>query len=116
MVDLSGERERRMNELGRALTAQGLCVDATITPRTLGLAEWHRVATAPTLPGGDTAVPEPGIVTRDLPHISLVELEPASGVASEARASAGRRADLDLRNLLGEGGMGRVHAAHQRSL
>ncbi len=48
----------------------------------------------------------------DLPHITL------SGLADDpAHERDGRgKADLEIRGLLGEGGMGRVHVAHQRSL
>jgi eukaryotic-like serine/threonine-protein kinase len=121
----AGTLERRVREIGLALTAQALPADATITPRALALAERDAAGMAPTLAQGEVAtVPEAGLA-RDLPHISLAQRAArsesnagtGSGVASAPRSlESGRRADLELHELLGEGGMGRVHAARQRSL
>jgi serine/threonine-protein kinase len=81
--------------------------DSTITPRTLSAATFVEAATqvAPA-PGGEEPILEP------LPRISL-------GFRSDGAPGDGPRtsnADLELSTVLGEGGMGRVHLARQRSL
>ena len=63
-------------------------------PETVGKAAWTR--------------PDPS----ELPRLSLSFADRPAGPVPESS----ERADLEVRGLLGEGGMGRVHAAHQRSL
>lgn len=112
---MPSELQTRLKQVTAALTRQGLPLGATITPRTLALAEGEIEGTAATLPDSVAATSRAVAVTRDLPRISLAD--PSSPcLPSEPLSSPGRRADLELRGLLGEGGMGRVHAAHQRSL
>jgi len=94
--------DERWEVLGLADTAVALRTDVTLRPdsgadvtRAPQLAAWTR--------------PDP----RDLPRLAL------SFTTTDAPAkalTASGRADLEVHALLGEGGMGKVHAAHQRSL
>jgi eukaryotic-like serine/threonine-protein kinase len=90
---------RRADELGLARTL-GLPLDATITARTL--------AAAP------ASATQPLITAPDLPHISVDGREAAGGEPSSA--SPRSRRDYAITATLGEGGMGRVQLARQRSL
>lgn len=93
----------------------GLAFDATITPETL-LGGPYASARAPAAPGPSSAAP-PGGSVGPLPRIGL------SGLAHGQRApdltpaaSLADPADFEIIDVLGEGGMGRVHLARQRSL
>ena len=63
------------------------------------------------LPFGST--PRPEGATENLPRISLAR---PGGAPWTAVRTDGRAPDLEVSLLLGEGGMGYVHLAHQRSL
>ena len=94
--------ERRLTALGLANTL-ALSVGATITPRTL-VKSFELASTL--------AHDAPGEHDDDLlPRISIDErLEDLPGVPPS------RRADYAIVATLGEGGMGRVHLARERSL
>ncbi|MCA9598229.1 MAG: serine/threonine protein kinase [Myxococcales bacterium] len=90
-VELRQTFDQRWQELALAETA--VAVDATITPEP---AAWTRP------------------VAEELPRISLSFSDAdAEGAPTPAAVS---RTDLEVRGVLGEGGMGRVHAARQHSL
>ncbi|GAB4114401.1 MAG: hypothetical protein OHK0013_49290 [Sandaracinaceae bacterium] len=82
--------------------ALALALDATITPETLARASQ---SSEPTL--------DPSV--GPLPRIALSGL-PRGTQPPHATAPAPELADLEVVRLLGEGGMGRVHLARQRSL
>jgi eukaryotic-like serine/threonine-protein kinase len=95
--DLRGTFQRRWTALGLAETVLDIALDATVKP--------------------DGAGAEPKTFSRpnpeDLPRISLsFSGRSEIGATPDARA----RADLEVLDLIGEGGMGSVHAARQRSL
>ncbi len=86
----------RVSQLGIADTAVAVALDATQRP------------------GGEPSTrawtrPDPG----DLPRISLSF---ALASVPPSHPDARTRADLEVRGVIGEGGMGVVHAARQRSL
>ena len=82
--------------------APGLALDATITPQTLARGASSGVA----------SLSDRGRVTSTpLPHVSIADGRVGDGVA---RASTS--ADFEIIGTLGEGGMGRVLLAHQRSV
>ncbi len=91
-VELEKTFDQRWQELALADTA--VMPEATITPASA--APWTR--------------PE----AENLPRISL-SFSDGAGEAP-ATPSAMSRTDLEVRGVLGEGGMGRVHAARQHSL
>jgi len=80
----------------------GLGLDATITPETLARDTARRANT----PRAASVGP--------LPHIALSGL--GTGASANTHAATGGTADLEILTVLGEGGMGRVHLARQRSL
>lgn len=84
----------RLAALGRATTLE-LRPDATITPLTLDAATDEHVSTTVTL--------------HDLPRLSLRPTTDRPGTLSAQH-------DYAITKTLGEGGMGRVYAARQRSL
>lgn len=98
----------RITALGLARTERR--ADATLRPLTMGLTDWQR-GSAPTEPGPASDGAQASL-DEPLPRISL---GPAEGGALEAAAEASQP-DLTLVRTLGEGGMGRVHLARQRSL
>lgn len=98
---LPGEFDARYRELGIAETV-ALPPSATITPHTL-----LTVDAAASVPQAWTQ-PDPAL----LPRLSLSFDDANDG----ARATATTRSDLEVKAVIGEGGMGRVHAARQRSL
>ncbi len=75
-----------------------LALDATITPETLA-----RQSGGPMAPAGRSV--------GELPRIALSGVD-GPGVAAEPSTGA----DLEILGVIGEGGMGRVHLARQRSL
>jgi serine/threonine-protein kinase len=104
-----GKFASRWQELALTETMQ-LAADATITARTLA---------AQKAPSGleqtmaqEAGAPEPAKRQGSLPRISLAHA-PTPHAAS---VSDQEEPDLKLDRLLGEGGMGRVHLAQQRSL
>ncbi len=104
---MATELETRWSQLGVGDTS-ALDLGETITPRNFGP---ERLAERP------SAAP---ITLPTLPHISLVipgARGPASGPSSGAAGRpASTRSELDVIGVLGEGGMGRVLLARQRSL
>jgi serine/threonine-protein kinase len=101
-AELKATFDERWQALGIAETAPLVALDATVTPRTLRMnAAQHQT------PEGWTR-PQPG----DLPRISVS----FAGAPPPASESLLRRTDLEVRDILGEGGMGRVHSARQHSL
>jgi serine/threonine-protein kinase len=98
--------QKRAAELGFARTI-GLPLDATITARTLAAtpSPSHAAALSP-------RATQPLVTAPDLPHISVDERDTAS---DPSIASSSRR-DYAITATLGEGGMGRVQLARQRSL
>jgi hypothetical protein len=84
--------EQRVREMEVAKTVEA-SPTATIKPAARPVGQTH-----------------PGPDPKRLPRISL-DATPARGISAEEPPR-----DLELRALLGEGGMGRVHAAFQRSL
>jgi serine/threonine-protein kinase len=92
--------EQRLTELELARTDVALSVQARIDGRTIARSRDTQPATSIE-------------VTLDLPHISIDGREPAAPGTMPPRSG---RADLTLVATLGEGGMGRVHLARQRSL
>lgn len=96
--------QARWTELGLAQTAPALPIHVTIRPETLEMAS----EPTPARPASWTR-PDP----KELPRISLAYAELDARAAATPSASD---ADLEVRGVIGEGGMGRVHAARQRSL
>ncbi len=96
--------------------ASGLAFDATITPETLlGPFPSARPPGAAAL----VAAP-PGASVGPLPRIGLSGLVSGQSASDVAVSGASGRiedpADFEILSVLGEGGMGRVHLARQRSL
>lgn len=105
-AELKATFHERWQALGLAETAPLIALDATVTPRTLRMTEAQAAGVAPS-PEGWTR-PQAG----ELPRISVS----FSGAPKTAGESPLKRTDLEIRDLLGEGGMGRVHSARQHSL
>lgn len=112
-----------MHGLDRA--PRSLAPDATITARTLGYGELPDsiatddtvMATDPrpaTAPSADRAAPSDAV--SNLPLISLAVHGGSEYLASSAVVVTKEGADLEAQRVLGEGGMGRVLLARQRSL
>jgi eukaryotic-like serine/threonine-protein kinase len=102
--------EDRWRRLALAEAEVELATDATLTARTLT-----------TLRGSRTMAPPPGSTPAPsedqramLPRISLGGSGAARGTAAASKPHG--RSDLELRDLIGEGAMGRVHVARQHSL
>jgi serine/threonine-protein kinase len=101
--------DKRRTELGLARTV-ALPIKATITPRMLAATE---VAPAPSAaPAAAAPHRDPA---ADLPRISVDERIDVTSPAPAALAGRPRR-DYGILGTIGEGGMGRVHLARQRSL
>lgn len=98
--DLEERVSRRLTTLGLAVTEMNVAIGATLRPDT--------VATL-TLKNSPEASRQP---TAELPTISVDAREPALGSAADRTHTP----DLSILSTLGEGGMGRVHLARQRSL
>ncbi len=106
---------------GLARAPESLPIDATITARTLGYEE--SIGTGDTLAAGEASAvavesdaqrgAAAGVAIANLPLISLA-VPPLA--AAKAVAPSGASPDLEAREVLGEGGMGRVLLARQRSL
>lgn len=114
MTDLHDD-ERRLGErqaaLGPAELLATLPPRGTISPRTLAAARSRVSALAKTAAASSEVSPTR---TSRLPHISLdFRLSNASDIDLTADGSS---ADFAILRTLGEGGMGRVHLAVQRSL
>ncbi len=92
--------ETQLATLG-VLPSVDLALDATITPETLARSR-------PAIPAATDAAASVG----PLPRIALSGVDAEHPHGGEPHASA----DLEILGLLGEGGMGRVHLARQRSL
>ncbi|MFO0567556.1 MAG: serine/threonine-protein kinase [Polyangiaceae bacterium] len=97
--DLKATFRARVAELGLAETQVAGGLDATVRPTEGDALPAARAWTRP----------EPA----ELPRISLTY---AAESSDTARPDASTRADLEVRGPIGEGGMGVVHAARQRSL
>lgn len=93
--------EAQLRTLGVSGSAD-IALDATITPETFAAAR----------ASGRPPPARPGPSVGPLPRIALSGGSMASGESAANPASA----DLEILGLLGEGGMGRVHLARQRSL
>ena len=103
-TEKSGRRaavEAHLATLGLTASAagSGIAHDATLTPETFARS-------------GDLALAAAHESVGPLPRIALSGVVPERGAAVPPPASA----DLEILAVLGEGGMGRVHLARQRSL
>jgi serine/threonine-protein kinase len=105
----------RTHGLDRA--AASVAIDATITARTLGYSE--SLANGETmLASREAASREPmtAAAKPELHQLPLISLAVSENAAVEPVVIASASADLEAREVLGEGGMGRVLLARQRSL
>jgi serine/threonine-protein kinase len=91
---------RRLTAVGLARTEAAISVGTRLAARTV--ADERAPSDASSAPGA-----------AELPRISIDGREPVPGTP---QASAPTKADLSLVATIGEGGMGRVHLARQRSL
>ncbi len=113
----------RWDELALDATVASAPGDATIVPRTL-LLEGADVRTAETLdaargPAGTVKLPPPGAASPARDELPRISVAAATASAPDVTVPQGRgsgNADFEIYGLLGEGGMGRVHVARQRSL
>ncbi len=92
--------------LDRGLARTDLALAATITRET-----WAQLGASPAPP---SELPPSQLTVGTLPFIEVADHTSPSTAAAEARAVL--TGDILITGLLGEGGMGRVHSARQRSL
>lgn len=102
------EFERRWTALGLAQTAVAHAPDATLRPATLPLAQWT--------PGAGSQPAEARPDRSDAFHLPRISVDLGTPSERAPASGAATRADLCLMSTLGEGGMGRVYLARQRSL
>jgi len=121
MTEGIGPTRQAVDELWRThgldRAAASVAIDATITARTLGYSE--SLANGETMLASREAAsrePTAAAAKPELHQLPLISLAVSENAAVEPVVIASASADLEAREVLGEGGMGRVLLARQRSL